>query len=148
MIDLRIIGIDLDKTTQATFAAIATFENATSSLELAAALGRAAVGVAEPSRTKLPVTVTLTSAGKVLTTGAKVGFVNALEPKAVLPFVAAAGIYTALLGPGSYSAIIETAESGTQTFGGLSVAVGATNRFTFEVCHDTITMGELEVLPM
>ena len=132
-IDLRIIGIDLDKAAQATFAAIGTFENATSSLELAAALGRATAGVADPSQVKLPVTVTVTSGGQPLATGPKVSFTSALDAKSVVAFAPAAGAFGAQLLPGSYTALIETAESGAQTFGGLSVAVGAPNKFTFEV---------------
>jgi Ca-activated chloride channel homolog len=131
-VDLRIIGIDLDANAQKSFEGIGKFENATSSAELASALGRATEAVAKPNEAKLPVTVKLTSGGKPVS-GAKVSFSNALDEKARTDFNTSDGAYKAELIAGTYNARIETAESGVQNFGGLSVAVGAGNAFTFEI---------------
>jgi Ca-activated chloride channel homolog len=132
-VDLRIIGIDLDANAQRSFESIGKFENATSSVELASALGRATQAVAKPSETKLPVTVKLTSSGKPVTSGAKVSFSSALDEKSRTDFAAVDGAYKTELLAGTYNARIETAESGVQNFGGLSVAVGASNTFSFEI---------------
>ena len=131
-VDLRIIGIDLDANAQKSFEGIGKFENATSSAELASALGRATEAVAKPSEAKLPVTVKLTSSGKPVS-GAKVSFSSALDEKSRTDFSAIDGAYKAELIAGTYTAQIETAESGVQNFGGLSVAVGVGNSFTFEI---------------
>ena len=131
-VDLRIIGIDLDANAQKSFEGIGKFENATSSAELATALGRATEAVAKPSEVKLPVTVKLTSSGKPVS-GAKVSFSSALDEKSRTDFNASDGAYKAELIAGTYNARIETAESGVQNFGGLSVAVGAGNSFSFEI---------------
>jgi Ca-activated chloride channel homolog len=132
-VDLRIIGIDLDANAQKSFEGIGKFENATSSAELASALGRATEAVAKPSEAKLPVTVKLTSSGKPVTSGAKVSFSSALDEKTSTDFIPGDGAYKAELIPGTYNAKIETADSGVQNFAGLSVAVGASNSFSFEV---------------
>jgi Ca-activated chloride channel homolog len=132
-VDLRIIGIDLDANAQKSFEGIGKFENATSSAELASALGRATEAVAKPSEAKLPVTVKLTSSGKPVTNGAKVSFSSALDEKSRTDFNASDDTYKADLIAGTYNARVETAESGVQNFGGLSVAVGAGNTFTFEI---------------
>ena len=132
-VDLRIIGIDLDMSAQKSFEGIGKFENAISSADLASALGRATEAVAKPSEAKLPVTVKLTSNGKPVTGGAKVSFSSALDEKSGTDFAAIDGAYKAELIPGTYNAKVETAEAGVQNFGGLSVAVGASNSFTFEI---------------
>jgi Ca-activated chloride channel homolog len=132
-VDLRIIGIDLDANAQKSFEGIGKFENATSSAELASALGRATEAVAKASEAKLPVSVKLTSSGKPVTGGAKVSFSNALDEKSSTDFTASDGMYKAELIAGTYNARVETADSGVQQFAGLSVAVAASNSFSFEV---------------
>jgi Ca-activated chloride channel homolog len=142
-VDLRIIGIDLDEAARKSFEGLGTFENTKTSAELAAAIGRATAGVAKPATAKLPVTVTLTSAGKPVTASAKVRFVN--SAKQSTPFGANAGTYKADLAPGVYSAEVESAEGGLQTFSGLTVAVGAANAFSFEI--GTIAPVKLDFKP-
>jgi len=131
-VDLRVIGIDLDAKAQKSFEGVGTFENARSSGELAAALGRTVAGVVKPSEVKLPVVVTLTSSGKPFTSGAKVSFSSALNSANTVGF--SGGVeFKADLSAGSYTATVESSESGVQTFGGLTVAADSSNRFTFEV---------------
>lgn len=130
-VDLRIVGIDLDENAKKSFQGIGTFENARSSAELAAALGRTIAQVAKPSATKLPVEVLLTSSGKTVT-GAKVSFKNSVDGTTI-DFASSSARYTANLGAGNYSATVQTTESGTQVFAGLNVAVGNPNKFSFEV---------------
>ena len=131
-VDLRIIGIDLSDAARKSFTGIGTFENVQSGAQLASALGRATQQVVKPVSALLPVTVKLTSGGSPLTLGAKISFQSALGGPATA-LTASGGNYGGSLPPGLYSAQVESAESGTQTFGGLSVAVGSPNAFTFEV---------------
>jgi Ca-activated chloride channel homolog len=133
VVDIRIIGIDLDETAQKSFDGVGTFENATSGEQLAAALGKATQAVAKPAETKLPVTVLLTSGGKPVASGPKVSFTNTVGTKVTTDLSNANAKYTAQLAPGEYSAKIEVAGSPAINVGGLSVAVGAANTFTFEV---------------
>jgi Ca-activated chloride channel homolog len=130
-VDLRIVGIDLDEAARKSFEGLGTFENAKTTAELAAAIGRATATVAKPATAKLPVTATLTSAGKSVATAATVRFVN--PSKQATSFTAIAGKYSADLAPGVYTAEVESAESGLQTFTGLTIAVGAKNGFSFEI---------------
>ncbi|AWN23047.1 hypothetical protein DKM44_07235 [Deinococcus irradiatisoli] len=131
-VDLRIIGIDLNEAARKSFSGLGTFENVQSGAQLASALGRATEQVVKPVSAPLPVTVTLTSGGSPLTQGAQVSFQPALGGAAIA-LGPAGGRYGASLPPGVYSARVETAESGVQVFGGLNVAVGSPNAFTFEV---------------
>ncbi len=144
-IDLRIIGIDLDKKAEAAFAGIGRFENTRSIGELVAALGRATAEVAAPSTQKIPVNITLTNAGKPFTGKGKVVFTSALDPTDKTEFTARAGTYFAQLLPGVYSAVVETAETGTQTFSGLTVTAGAQIQFTFDVAK--VAPVKLEIPP-
>ncbi len=130
-VDLRIVGIDLDEAARKSFEGLGTFENTKSATELAAAIGRATATVAKPANTKLPVSVTLTSAGKAVTGTAKVAFVNTTKQSIALSVVN--GLYKGDVAPGVYTADVQSAESGTQNFFGLTVAVGAPNTFTFEI---------------
>ncbi len=130
-VDLRIVGIDLDESAKKSFQGIGTFENARSSAELAAALGRSIENVAKPSQNLLAVEVNLSSNGNPVA-GAKVSFSNAVTGKAV-DFGGRAGKYSADLSAGNYSATVQTTESGTQVFVGLNVAAGNPNTFSFEV---------------
>ncbi|PNY82189.1 vWA domain-containing protein [Deinococcus koreensis] len=130
-VDLRIIGIDLDARAQQSFAGVGTFVNTRSVPELAAALGQAVGPVAASAPVKLPVTVTLTSGGAALASGPTVSFTAALGG-ASEAFGNAGGVYSAQVLPGAYTATVQTS-SATQTFGGLTVSVGAPNRFTFDV---------------
>ncbi len=143
-VDLRIVGIDLDDNAQRSFAGVGTLENARSGAELASALGRAVEQVAAPAVAALPVTVTLTSGGQPARGGANVTFVPALGEQGTA-FTLEQGEYRATLKPGSYTARVESAESGVQSFAGLSVATGAENRFTFEV--GAVTPVKLDVTP-
>ncbi|ULH14544.1 VWA domain-containing protein [Deinococcus sp. KNUC1210] len=131
-VDLRIIGIDLDANAQRSFQGVGTFENARSSGELASALGRAVGTVAQPSAALAPVVVTLTSGGSPLPSGPQVSFTSALGGSATV-LTSSGGQYSGSVLPGTYSATVVSATSGTQNFGGLSVAPGAPNRFSFEV---------------
>jgi Ca-activated chloride channel homolog len=137
VVDLRIIGIDLDAAAQKSFESIGTFENATSSEQLAAALGKATQAVAKPAETKLLVTVTITTSGKIIPSGAHVTFTNVVGTKMTTDFGNTNGKYTAQLAPGEYVAQVQTAGNNTATIGGLSVAVGSPNTFTFEVAQTT-----------
>jgi Ca-activated chloride channel homolog len=142
-VDLRIIGIDLSENARKSFAGVGTFENVQSRAGLASALGRATEAVVKPVATLLPVTVKLTSGGAALTQGAKVSFQAAGAAGQALS--ASGDAYAASLAPGLYTARIDTGESGLQTFGNLSVAVGAANAFTFEV--GKVGAVKLEVAP-
>ncbi|GHF49116.1 hypothetical protein GCM10017781_26910 [Deinococcus metalli] len=130
-VDLRIIGIDLDARAQASFAGVGTFVNARSVPELASALGTAVQAVAPPTQTLVPVTVTLTSGGQPLASGPTVTFTGSAGAAGTL-LNNSGGIYGANVLPGAYTATVKTATD-TQTFGGLSVSVGAANTFTFDV---------------
>ncbi|MGY2894635.1 vWA domain-containing protein [Deinococcus sp. UYEF24] len=130
-VDLHIIGIDLGAEAVRSFQGVGTFENATSSGELASALGRAVATVAQPTQTLAPVTVNLTSGGAPLPSGPRVSFSSALGGPPT-DLANGGGSYTGSLLPGSYVATV-VASSGTQTFSGLSVTAGAPNRFSFEV---------------
>jgi Ca-activated chloride channel homolog len=142
-VDLRIVGIDLDERARKSFDGVGSFENTKTAGELAAAIGRAASGVAKPVTAKLPVMVTLTSAGKPVTTAAQVRFISVKGDASF--FTALAGSYKTDLSPGVYRAEIESTESGLQNFSGLTVAVGAPNAFTFEI--GSVTPVKLEVKP-
>ncbi len=142
-VDLRIVGIDLDEAARKSFEGLGTFENTKTAAELAAAIGRATAGVAKPATAKLPVTVTLTSAGKGVTGSAKVAFVNITKQST--SFSALGTSYKGELAPGVYTAEVQSAESGTQTFSGLTIAVGAANAFTFEI--GTIAPVKLDFTP-
>ena len=131
-VDVRIIGIDLSDAARKSFDGVGTLENVQSGAALALALGRATQQVIQPVQTLLPVVVKLTSSGQPLASGAKVSFQAALGGLSTT-LDNQNGAYQAGLAPGVYSASVDTAESGVQTFGGLSVAVGAANTFTFEV---------------
>jgi Ca-activated chloride channel homolog len=142
-VDLRIVGIDLDEAARKSFEGIGTFENTKTAAEFAAAIGRATAGVAKPATAKLPVTVTLTSAGKAVTGSAKVAFVSITKQST--SFSAVGTSYKGELAPGVYTAEVQSAESGTQMFSGLTVAVGAANAFTFEI--GTIAPVKLDFTP-
>lgn len=131
-VDVRVVGIDLDARAQKSFEGLGTFENARSSAELAAALGRTVINVAKPNEVKLPVVVTLTTGGKPFTSGAKVSFSSALGGGNAVGFSGGAE-FKAELTAGAYTATVESSESGLQTYGGLTVAAGSINRFSFEV---------------
>jgi Ca-activated chloride channel homolog len=133
VVDLRIIGIDLDAAAQKSFQGLGTFENATSAEALAAAIGKATQGVTKAAATKLPVTVKLTSAGKPVTSGPKVAFVSTVGTQTKTEFSVVNGAYTAQLAAGTYKAEILTAGSPPISVAGLAVAVGAANAFTFEI---------------
>ncbi|WP_309572286.1 VWA domain-containing protein, partial [Deinococcus sp.] len=130
-VDLRIIGIDLDARAQQSFNGVGTFVNARSVPELASALGSAVQTVAPPTQTKVPVTVTLTSGGQALASGPTVTFTSASGGSGEA-LTNASGKYSATLLPGGYVATVKTATD-MQSFGGLSVSVGAANAFTFDV---------------
>jgi Ca-activated chloride channel homolog len=142
-VDLRIVGIDLDEAARKSFEGLGTFENTKTSAELAAAIGRATADVAKPATAKLPVTVTLTSVGKPVSAAAKVRFIN--TAKQSTSFNVVSGTYKADLPPGVYTAEVESAEGGLQTFSGLTVAVGAPNAFAFEI--GTISPVKLDFKP-
>ncbi|WP_225430118.1 vWA domain-containing protein [Deinococcus detaillensis] len=144
-VDLRIIGIDLSDTAKKSFNGVGTFENVQSGAQLASALGRATQQVVQPVQTLLPVTVNLTSGGQPLASGATIRFEAALGGLKT-DFQSGSGAYQASLAPGVYSAQVSSAESGIQMFGGLSVAVGAANTFSFEVGQ--VGAVKLEVAPL
>ncbi|THF85756.1 VWA domain-containing protein [Deinococcus sp. KSM4-11] len=130
-VDLRIIGIDLDARAQQSFTGVGTFVNARSIPELASALGSAVQTVAPPTVATVPVTVTLTSGGQPVASGPTVTFTGSAGG-AGTPLTNSGGTYGASVLPGGYTATVKTATD-TQTFGGLSVSVGAANTFTFDV---------------
>ncbi|QFP77564.1 VWA domain-containing protein [Deinococcus sp. AJ005] len=144
-VDLRIIGIDLSDAARRSFTGVGTFENVQSGAQLASALGRATEQVVRPVQTLLPVTVRLTSGGQPLSAGATLSFQSAVGGQST-GLQNSGGTYGASLAPGVYSAQVTTAESGVQTFGGLSVVVGAANAFTFEV--GKVGAVKLEVSPL
>ncbi|GGS31761.1 VWA domain-containing protein [Deinococcus knuensis] len=133
-VDLRVIGIDLNDRAAQSFAGVGTFVNTRNAAELAAALGKATAQVAAPTTQTTPVTVTLTSGGKPVTTGPTVTFTatggrtTSLSP--------AGGTYGASVPPGAYTATVRAATE-TRTFAGLTVSVGAPNRFTFDLSPAT-----------
>lgn len=130
-VDLRIVGIDLDARAQQSFAGVGTFVNARSVPELASALGSAVQTVATPAQTTVPVTVTLTSGGQPVTSGPTVTFTGSAGGVGT-PLNNMGGTYGANVLPGAYTATVKTATD-TQSFGGLSVSIGAANTFTFDV---------------
>ncbi|MDB5045979.1 MAG: putative Von Willebrand factor type domain protein precursor [Deinococcus sp.] len=130
-VDLRIIGIDLDARAQASFTGVGTFVNTRSAGELAAALGAAVQSIAPPAETKVPVVVTLTAAGRPLTTGPTVTLTRTVGQGNAEPLNNVAGEYQAQVVPGTYTATVQSA-TGAQQYAGLTISVSGTNRFSFD----------------
>jgi Ca-activated chloride channel homolog len=133
VVDLRIIGIALDAAAQKSFDGVGTFENATSAEALAAAITAATKGISTAVEQKVPVSVSLTSGGKPLTTGPTVTFVSTVGSKTRVSFSTTNGIYQAQVAPGTYVAEVQPAGAPLITVAGLTVAVGSPNTFRFEV---------------
>ena len=131
-VDVRIIGFALSDFAIATFEGLGTFENTTSAVELAAALGRA-VDVGPVAATH-PVTVTLTRGGEPAVEGATVRFVDAIAGDAYDLSAGPGGIFTGALPAGGYQAEVADAFADAPlVVGGLPVLPDAENAFAFEL---------------
>ncbi|TVR95323.1 MAG: VWA domain-containing protein [Trueperaceae bacterium] len=131
-VDLRIIGFDLSPAASQSFEGLGTFENATSAVELAAALGRA-VEVAAVDETHA-VTALLTRDGEPTVDGARVRFVDAVSGNAIELSTVGGGPFTGSLPAGTYRAEVADAFAATPlVIGGLSVLPDAENAFAFEL---------------
>ena len=135
-VDLRIIGFDLSPAASQSFEGLGTFENATSAVELAAALGRA-VDVTAVDATH-PVTATLTRDGEPAVDGARVRFFDAVSGEALELSTVGDGAFTGSLPAGTYRAEVADAFADTPlVIGGLSVLPDAENAFAFELALAT-----------
>ncbi len=131
-IDLHIIGFALTPEASASFDGIGTFQNANSAAELAEALGRAVE--LPPAAAGVLVTVSLTRDGEPVADGAAVTFADALGAGDHAFRPGPGGVFTAEVPPGSYTANVSDAFSGTPlSFGGLSVTAEGENEFAFEL---------------
>lgn len=146
--DLRIIGFDLDTRAMASFEGIGAFENATSAIELAEALGRAIVVEAPPAPAPISVSATLTRNGEPAVDGATLAFVTSAGDHYLFEH-AGEGAYTASVPAGGYSAVIVDVARGELVFSGLAVVIDQTNEFAFEIeGSDVVTLTVADSAPV
>jgi len=135
-VDLRIIGFDLSPAASQSFEGLGTFENTTSAVELAAALGRAVDVVAFDEA--YAVTVTLARDGEPAVDGARVWFVDAVAGDVSEFSHGGDGVFTGALPAGTYRAEVADAYAATPlVIGGLTILADAENAFAFDLAIAT-----------